>query len=567
MLQILIGILVIALIVLVVIFFYQRRVQTLVKGLDQQIKTLEQTKLEEELSSERLEGLMGESLKKFTSLREQYDKQFMPDYQKAEKLVKQIQSNLHSKNVLNTSSDVNDLRQLVDHLLTIQRQLEASIDQLNQAVETQTNAIKELRQQYNKFGRILDEKAFDYGESQKELQQRLVNLEKKYEHFSEVTHEGDHEAAQELLNDLQEQTSDFQTMIDEIPELYRPLYAIFPDQLKELKSGYADLVKAHYHFTEENLEQQIDDLESERQMALKKLANLNPQPVKAANKELAAKIDHLYEVMQQEIDAKPYVLKDQPKISSHLEHAQKQNMILMTELQRLSNSYTLNNDEIADTRQLDEQLKEIAKQCQDDTQSIKEQTAVYSVIRAHYQELEENLTEIEKQQQSVNDGVAGLQTDETRARKALQKFITEIRTIKRHVEALNLPGIPQDYLDYFFVVSDEISKLSEAMNQPQINMEDITKQLLIVQDDLENLQEKTDNLRDSAALTERLIQYANRLSTDNETIDKAIQKAQDLFERNEYSTALETIGTALEEAEAGSFKRIEQDYYQSVKNS
>ena len=134
------------------------------------------------------------------------------------------------------------------------------------------------------------------------------------------------------------------------------------------------------------------------------------------------------------------------------------------------------------------------------------------------------------------------------------------------MENLNLPGIPQNYLDYFFVVSDEISKLSNAMNQPQIDMEEITKQLLIVQDDLETLHDKTDNLRDSAALTERMIQYANRLSNNNDEVDSAIQKAQQLFNKHDYSGALETIGTALEEAEAGSFKRIEQDYYKGLNN-
>ena len=63
-----------------------------------------------------------------------------------------------------------------------------------------------------------------------------------------------------------------------------------------------------------------------------------------------------------------------------------------------------------------------------------------------------------------------------------------------------------------------------------------------------------------------MIQYANRLSTNNDEIEQAIQKSQELFDKHEYSSALETIGTALEEAEAGSFKRIEQDYYQGINN-
>ncbi|WP_295729834.1 septation ring formation regulator EzrA [uncultured Limosilactobacillus sp.] len=566
MLQILVGILIIALIVLAIIFFYQRRINTVVKELDHQLQNFDADRLAKELAKNRLEGLMGESLKKFTELRQEYDENFVGTYQEAQKLVKTIQTNLHGTSVFSTNQQVNQLRSLVTTLTNVQENLQRQIQQLDQAVKAQENAIKELRQQYNQFGRTLDEKSFDYGESKNELQNRLVNLEKKYEHFADIARKGDHEAAQELLNDLEERTAAFKHLMEEIPSLYRPLYAVFPDQLKELQSGYQQLVDQGYHFTEDDIDQQVEKLEKERQMALKKLTNLNVAPVKNANQKLTQEIDRLYELMQKELDAKPFVEKTQPKLTAHLAHAQKQNQTLMTELQRLSNSYTLNNDEISDTRQLDEQLKDIDKQCQDDQKMLQKHLAIFSEVWQRQQDIEKSLSEIEQQQKTINDGVAGLQEDEQRAQKALQRFVTDIRTTKRRVENLNLPGIPQDYLDYFFVVSDEISKLSTAMNQPQINMEDITKQLLIVQEDLETLHDKTDNLRDSAALTERMIQYANRLSTTNETIDASIQKAQSLFDRHEYSAALETIGTALEETEAGSFKRLEKDYYEQMKD-
>lgn len=566
MLQILVGILVIALIVLAIIFFYQRRINSITKNLSDQVNNLHRDQLDKELAPGRLDGLMGESLKKFTALRTQYDQNFVPNYERAQQLIKTIGQDLHGRNVFNTSTQAGELRELVAKLTATQDELQKGIDELNQAIQTQEGAIKSLREKYNDFGRQLDEKPFNYGDSKDELQKRLVNLEKKYEHFSDVARKGDHEAAQELLNDLQERTKSFQNLMENIPSLYRPLYAVFPDQLKELKDGFEKLSNQHYHFTDDKIAEEVSELEKERQMALKKLANLNISPVKGANKHLADEIDRLYGVMQTEIDAKPYVEKYQPLVAKHLSHAEKQNQELMTELQRLSNSYTLNHDEIADTRQLDEQLKDIRKQCEDDQTDVEQQQAIYSVVWQRLQDLEKSLTEIEEQQQEINNGVASLQADEKRARKALQGFVVDIRTTKRRVETLNLPGIPQDYLDYFFVVSDEISKLSEQMNQPQINMEDITKQLLIVQDDLETLHDKTNNLRDSAALTERMIQYANRLSTDNDQIDQAIQKSQDLFNQHKYSSALETIGAALEETEAGSFKRIEHDYYNSLKH-
>lgn len=110
----------------------------------------------------------------------------------------------------------------------------------------------------------------------------------------------------------------------------------------------------------------------------------------------------------------------------------------------------------------------------------------------------------------------------------LQKYSTQIRTIHRQVEQLNLPGLPKDYLDYFFGVSDEIKKLADELNEYKINMDEITKQLIIVESDLDTLNDKTDILRDSAELTERFQQYANRFS-DNEKIAAAAKKSQELL--------------------------------------
>lgn len=566
MLQVLIGILIIAAIAMVIILLYQRRCSTKLKELSDRLSQVDEDSLAKQLDKSRLDSLMGESLKRFTELRDHYDHELLPTLKKAQEQVKTIESHMHGSSLFSVGRELSALQDETDAVMGQYQLLQEQLASLSYAVDQQMAVVSELRTKYNQFGRQLDEKGFQFGKSKTELQDRLVNLEKKYEHFSDIVRKGDHDAAAELLQDLQDQTRDFEQLMKDIPTLYRPLYAEFPDQLKELKKGYTDLTEQHYCFTEDDIDKQVDEMEKQRTDALDQLAKLNLGVVKRTNKEMADQIDHLYDVMQQELDAKPHVLKAEPQLESHLAHAQKQNEELLNELEHLSISYTLNNNELVDTRQLNEQLKTIQEDVDDIKTALKEQTAVYSEIWQQQQDHEQSLTEIEEEQKKINDGVANLSTDEKRARQALQRFITNIRTTKRRVEEMNLPGIPKDYMDYFFVVSDEISKLSHAMNQSQTNMEDITKQLLIVQDDLENLQDKTDNLRYSAALTERLIQYANRLSGDNPKVDEAIQQSQKQFNDHQYNESLQTIGTALEEAEPGSFKRLEQEYYSENKN-
>ena len=149
-----------------------------------------------------------------------------------------------------------------------------------------------------------------------------------------------------------------------------------------------------------------------------------------------------------------------------------------------------------------------------------------------------------------------MQGDQQRAEQMLQKYSTKLRTTRRQVEQLNLPGLPKDYLNYFFGVSDEIKRLADELQKYKVNMDEVTKQLIIVESDLETLGEKTNDIRDSVELTERLQQYANRFS-DEPKIAAAAAKSQEEFNKFNYTTSLETIATALEKVEPGSYKRIE----------
>jgi len=289
---------------------------------------------------------------------------------------------------------------------------------------------------------------------------------------------------------------------------------------------------------------------------------LDVDAVKKANESIERQIDHLYDLMQIEIDARPQVTEIMPQVSKFIIHAQNQNHELMLELDRLGQNYTLDHGELETARGLGEQIKQLEKDYQNDLNAIENKSAIDSSVLEQQQEALVQLEQIEKQQTEINDDVDSLQSDEHRAKETLRQFAIDIHAIKRHVESLNLPGLPKTYLEYFFVVSDEIKKLDSDINKIKINMEDITKQLLIVQSDLETLEEKTNDVKDSAQLAERLLQYANRLREDNVEVEVAVQKAQKLFDESyDYSASLETIAPVLDKVEPGSYKRLEDNYY------
>lgn len=564
MLQVLIGIIAIAVIVVIIFYVCQRRAMRIITDLRTRLVALEEARLARRLDDASLADLMGESLKVFTALQDDYLKKVAPAVDDANEQLEEVSKNLNGLNVFTVTGQLNQVRELVEEAERQQKRVVDRLQKADQKEEEQKKATATMGEQLGDFQKKLDDTAYQYGDAIRPLRSQLADLQEQFTRFNEIAAKGDHEAAAEILTDLKEKEAHFTKLAEEIPELYKPLFTTFPDQISELREGYRKLVANHYRFPVNNLDDQIEGLEAQRQTALDHIAALSLAPVRVANKSLEEKIDHLYDVMQTEMDARPQVEKLVGVVGDHLDHARQQNRELMAELDRLSESYTLNHDEVAHTRELEEQLKQIQKEYEKDQVAVNAQAAVASQVLERFMEDEKVLTAIETQQKEINDGVADLSEDEQRARKALQRFVTTVRATKRHVETLNLPGLPQDYLDFFFLVSDEISHLAKDMNQQRIDMEAITKELLKVQGDVSELIDRTNKVRDSAELTARLMQYGLRFADDNQEIDAAITEAQKLYDRYEYEQSLETIGAALEKAEPGSFKRLEDNYYDEL---
>lgn len=564
MLQVLIGIIAIAVIVVIIFYVCQRRAMRIITDLRARLVALEEARLARRLDDASIADLMGESLKVFTALQDDYLKKVAPAVDDANEQLEEVSKNLNGLNVFTVTGQLNQVRELVEEAERQQKRVVDRLQKADQKEEEQKKATATMGEQLGDFQKKLDDTAYQYGDAIRPLRSQLADLQEQFTRFNEIAAKGDHEAAAEILTDLKEKEAHFTKLAEEIPELYKPLFTTFPDQISELREGYRKLVANHYRFPVNNLDDQIEGLEAQRQTALDHIAALSLAPVRVANKSLEEKIDHLYDVMQTEMDARPQVEKLVGVVGDHLDHARQQNRELMAELDRLSESYTLNHDEVAHTRELEEQLKQIQKEYEKDQVAVNAQAAVASQVLERFMEDENVLTAIETQQKEINDGVADLSEDEQRARKALQRFVTTVRATKRHVETLNLPGLPQDYLDFFFLVSDEISHLAKDMNQQRIDMEAITKELLKVQGDVSELIDRTNKVRDSAELTARLMQYGLRFADDNQEIDAAITEAQKLYDRYEYEQSLETIGAALEKAEPGSFKRLEDNYYDEL---
>ncbi|MGL9970100.1 septation ring formation regulator EzrA [Enterococcus sp. DIV1420a] len=456
-----------------------------------------------------------------------------------------------------------------------------TMTEMEAEVEVIRNGLKELRESeernslevqkaldvYEELSKSLKDDKASFGPAYSEIQKQLRNVEIEFTQFVTLNTSGDPIEAREVLEDAERHTYELEDLMKRIPPMYEELNETFPDQLKEIEEGYNQLLADDYVFPEQNFAEEIQHAKKRVENSMADLEKTEIAAVEVANRDTATAIDALYEVMEREIEAKKYVVTNQKIIDDYISHSLKNNRQLMIELDHVSQSYTLNNNELGRSRGFQTEIEEIIRRQKELEPRMKEHTVPYSEIQAFYKECYKILDDIENQQLEIDASLKELRKGEKVAQEKVDEYEFRLRSIKRYVEKQRLPGLSADYLEFFYVATDRIEDLSRALNKMRINMDEINRLCDLCEDDLELLDKKTKDLVNAAALTEQMMQYANRYRHTHENIRAALDKSMYLFSTEfRYQDALDEIGTALEAVEPGAFKRIEDFYFKNINN-
>lgn len=560
MVVVLVTIVLVAVAIYASVLFFQRSFEERITKAKSSIEEILDSPLEKELEEVKKMTLSGDSLSEFEAVEHSYYALVNQQLPEISEYLNKLQAELEQYRFWKINGELKQNEAQVAKAQQQYEQLKLELAEIKQTAEIHKKAIGELKEEYQKIRKTLLAKNFSYGPSIDELEKELATLEKDFDEYSKVTEEGDYAKSSELLEKLKQQTRLLKIALKKLPPIYRNLKNIFPEQLQELKAGYSKLQAEKYGF-KKNLAKHLEAIEQKCKENEANLKQADVPKAEALDQQIADMIDEAYEIMENEYNAKLKVTRQEKHLADFIEHAKHQEKELLIELDRLSQNYTLNHNEMEEAHALNEQLKKIDKNFTVYMQAKPKDVIVYSEVLEQQTADLEALKKIELKQKEIGESVADLFEEEKEAQAAVQGFDNDIHRLKREIEILNLPGLPSDYIEYFFKVGREIESLDQDLNKIQIDMEQIARDLINTQSDLDVLAQKTQEIIDSSTLTEAMLQYSNRYRTRYPEVASAYAHAVELFNKNyDYMGALDVISEALETVEPGCYKRIENDY-------
>lgn len=564
--QVIIGI-VIAIIAVVAVlygagFFMRRKNQEKLNDLEKRKEELFDLPVIEEVDEVKRMHLVGQSQNTFREWSQKWTDLSTASFAELESQIFEVENLNETFRFLKGQAAVKDAEETLVMMEEEVKAIRQGLKELRESEERNSLQVQQALDVYEELKKNLREEGATYGPAYAELQKQVKNIEIEFTQFVTLNTSGDPVEAREVLEEAEKHTYELQDLMKRIPVVYEELNKTFPAQLKEIEDGYKKLLEEKFKFPEENFENDIHRVARRIENSTADLAKVEVAAVEVANRDTAHEIDTLYTVMEREIDAKKYVLKNRQVIEEYINHSMKNNRQLLIEIDHTSQSYTLNHNELGRVRGFQTEIDELVRRHGIYLPQLESNEIPYSEIQGFYKDAYHILDDIENQQVEIDESLRELRKDEKVAQEKIEAFELQLRNLKRFVEKQRLPGLPGDYLEFFFLTTDRVEELGKSLNKIRINIDEVNKLVAICEEELVILDTRTKELVDAAALTEQLMQYANRYRHSHPEVKAAIEHGLVLFnEEYRYQDALDEIATSLERVEPGAFTRLEGFYF------
>lgn len=561
---IIVAVVILIIVVVASMLLINRKQLREVEVIDAALNEIEEMHLEEDIKRLNKMDLAGESLTTLNTWRKSYKEASTKKLPRVQKLVEEAANENATYKLFKARKTIKEAQQIIKPALEDARNTKAVFTELLESNKENQIQYDALIKVYRELRKDVLANSFEYGAAIDQIEDQLASMESDFEEAKNLSSQGDHVEAKRVLSKIRMSLAALQKQLPKIKEGYHQLEVVFQDQLKELSNVYKKMISEKYYITKVDVLSRIKDIHDQIDSARKLLSELKVDELANENKKISSEIDGLYDVLAKEYKARPFVEKNQSKMLALISHQQTASKKLVEKLQHIDESYELTHGELEKSKELEKEVNNMNRQYTVDTQNIADGKGVYSAIQDSWLEMLDRLREIDAEQVKMSTDVDGLYDSENVANDSIKHFRQEVSLVYRRLERRSLPGNPDSFIQMYTLVVNEIGHVSDELSQVRINMEKISNELIQISDDVERLKREADDIINSANLVELTMQYSNKYA-DKDSIKQAQKKAMQLYDEYNYKEALDTIATAIEKAEPGSYQRLENTYYSEQK--
>lgn len=514
----------------------------------------------DEMSKVKLLNMTGQTEELFERWRNQWDEVVtvqLPDLEEmlfdAEEYIDRYRFNKAKGVQLGISGKLQDTEDQIKSILE-------ELHELVGSEEKNRVEIEELKEQYRESKKMLLAHRHSFGSSEKSLEEQLNAVSQKFQEFDEKTEQGNYLEAREVVLMIHSQLGTIKKDMDLIPQLLIECQSLLPNQLSDILDGYREMSGQEYYLEHINVEQELKRLEEKLSENLVLIESAKIDEAVEGIREVKDRIDILFDLLEKEVHAKHFVLKNETITTELLASAYEENSHLSSEVLHVQESYQLSEGDFETQRQLEKELSTVYKHYEILMEKIKLNETAQSAIGEELAQIKEQIDIIREGQQDFALKLQALRKDELEAREKVKELTKKVGETVRLVTKNNVPGLPEDYKYLFEDTNESIQNVRYQLEEKPLNISALNQYLEIAVLTVEKLTNSTVELLENVMLAEKAIQYGNRYKTQYPSVAKGLRDAEDAFRHYDYQEALEQAAATLDVIDPDALKKIKSSF-------
>ena len=308
-------------------------------------------------------------------------------------------------------------------LKACETKIQKHVDQMQKVIESEEKNREEIQtivETYKQLKKELLAHQHAFGKASVQLEKVIQAIKADIEKFELETEKGNYLTAREIVEALKNEINTLQNKMEHIPILLNDCVHIIPNQLKELKQGINDMTEEGYRLEHLGIEKELADIESQIKVYIEFLEAAEVKEVLAGLPEIKENLESIYQLLEEEVKAKQYVLTNRKKAEETLNKIDQTNAELTKEVEIVKISYHLSETDEKLLEQINKKivtLKQSIKLLLDE-KSISQ--SAYSIVKEKLETLLTELEEVETNQQLIEETLQELRKDEIEAREKIQ---------------------------------------------------------------------------------------------------------------------------------------------------
>ncbi len=474
-------------------------------------------------------------------------------YEDAEKHITQVQDLLNeaddSLGNVSYKEAMNGLRIVAENMSDCEkeiRDIDSFLEAFSKKEDEQRDYSVKLKEKYRVVKATIDKNSQLLSIAYDGFVNKLKECEELFSASEEAMMSSEYGLAQDDLEKIDSILSEIKTNANAVPTLVKDTKGVLPLMLDETKRELALTRQRGIYLDHLGIEEKIEEIERSLNSDIRNIMEADTQGLKKNVAQAKEYVNELNDMLAAENRAFKQAKETNDKAYEHLADMEKVENYVRVAYEKDSDRYGLSI--VSETLdQLKENIQAYRQEYQNISADLSKADHPSGEILAAAEDLYNHIEEDKKALYAYKSIIDKSADGEQRAISQLTKLQLVVCEVEAKLAEYSLPAIDESYKDDLFRAHGYIEQLRSELSVIPIDVDKLNELLTEAIDFIYKFYNNVNNVVGMGVMVENAIVFGNRYRSTYPEIDRELSKAEFQYFNGEYTKALKTAITCMEE--------------------